>query len=375
MRKPAVLGLILLLLLPMQGAAKGEESPVGFGYIQTNQTNLREDVGGRILFKLDAGDSLYVTEQTTDGQGMLWYHVNTEVRDKPRSAWVQAKYVLAGDQLFHDVVQIAACETGMLALQSDGHVAGVADENVGTRVFEKQIARWDHVRQVACGFMTYLGLREDGSLRGFGNLAFEDWNAVRNVRLLAAERGNVAYVTEDGRCNMESYQTLQTIGAPLDWLHVKTLAAGNQFLVAVGDGGALSLIGLEQIHDEFLAAGEWTDLLAVDAGIRTEVLDGLEGRIVHDTLIALRRDGTVLVLPDGYAAETRDWTDLATVKAGWDCVLGLRNDGTVVAAGEDAAIVSGVQSWRDIVAVEGSKGYCVGLHSDGTLVFAGAYVY
>lgn len=56
-------------------------------------------------------------------------------------------------------------------------------------------------------------------------------------------------------------------------------------------------------------------------------------------------------------------------------MLGLRADGTAIAAGQDAELSRQVAAWRDITAIGASNRYCVGVKRDGTLVFAGTYEY
>ena len=215
---------ILLTMLCLPSAMA--ETPPGFGYINANRINVRKSIGGSIVTQLDDGDAVYIVKQQQDGKGRLWYLVNTEYgNDRAITVWVQARYVTAGSKLFNHIVQLAAGENGLLALQSDGMVTGVADENTGTRVFRNTIAQWKNVRQVACGFMTYLALCEDGSLRGFGNNAYEDWNSIRNVRLLDAKGSNIAFVTQAGVCNQQNYTPCDVLGEPLDWQRTTQIIA------------------------------------------------------------------------------------------------------------------------------------------------------
>ena len=60
-----------------------------------------------------------------------------------------------------------------------------------------------------------------------------------------------------------------------------------------------------------------------------------------------------------------------TVSAGCVHTVGLKADGTVVAAGDDIEWQSGISEWKDIVAVYAGCDYTVGLKSDGTVVATG----
>ena len=59
------------------------------------------------------------------------------------------------------------------------------------------------------------------------------------------------------------------------------------------------------------------------------------------------------------------------VSAGSYHTVGLKSDGTVVAAGENDYGQCDVQDWTDIVTVSASSYHTVGLKSDGTVVAAG----
>lgn len=59
------------------------------------------------------------------------------------------------------------------------------------------------------------------------------------------------------------------------------------------------------------------------------------------------------------------------ISAGFDHTVGLRSDGTVVAAGPRCSKACDVMSWRNIIAIAAGKYHTVGLKSDGTLVAVG----
>src|SRR3989338_1962037 len=59
------------------------------------------------------------------------------------------------------------------------------------------------------------------------------------------------------------------------------------------------------------------------------------------------------------------------VAAGDDYILGLKNDGTVVAIGNNDFGQCDVSDWSDIVEVAAWNNFTVGLKSDGTVVAVG----
>ena len=65
------------------------------------------------------------------------------------------------------------------------------------------------------------------------------------------------------------------------------------------------------------------------------------------------------------------WNRIAYASASGKHVVGLKDDGTVVAAGDNSCGQCDVGDWTDIVMVAASNTYTLGLKSDGSLVAAG----
>jgi len=70
--------------------------------------------------------------------------------------------------------------------------------------------------------------------------------------------------------------------------------------------------------------------------------------------------------------DVSDWRDIIAISSGTGHVVGLKADGTVVAAGWNTHGQRIVSNWFDIIAVSAGDGHTVGLKSDGTVVVAGA---
>ncbi len=89
--------------------------------------------------------------------------------------------------------------------------------------------------------------------------------------------------------------------------------------------------------------------------------------------IGLRSDGTVVAAGWNKTGQCNvsDWQDIVAVCAGYSHTVGLRSDSTVVAVGRNDYGQCDVSDWRDIVAVCVGYSHTVGLRSDGTVVAAG----
>ena len=94
-----------------------------------------------------------------------------------------------------------------------------------------------------------------------------------------------------------------------------------------------------------------------------------------NSTVGLKSDGTVVAAGKyKYGHDLCDvsrWRDIVSVSAGSEHTVGLRSDGTVVAGGSNEYGQCDVSGWTDIVAVSAGGWHTVGLRSDGTVLAAG----
>ena len=66
-----------------------------------------------------------------------------------------------------------------------------------------------------------------------------------------------------------------------------------------------------------------------------------------------------------------EWRDVTQLALGDDFLIGLRKDGTVVAAGENDTVCNGVTGWQDIIQIAAVSEAAAGLTAAGTVVRCG----
>ena len=93
----------------------------------------------------------------------------------------------------------------------------------------------------------------------------------------------------------------------------------------------------------------------------------------HHT-VGLRSDGTVVAAGDNDEGQcdVSGWMDIVAVSAGQWYSVGLKSDGTVVAVGWNLYGQCDVEDWTDIVAICAGDDHTVALKSDGTVVAVGS---
>lgn len=90
--------------------------------------------------------------------------------------------------------------------------------------------------------------------------------------------------------------------------------------------------------------------------------------------VGMIRNGKVYLAGDDYyswKSELDTWSDIISISVKGNFVVGLKENGTVVMAGEVPDYYVGTKTWDDIIAVSTGQQYIIGLRSDGTLVAQG----
>lgn len=92
--------------------------------------------------------------------------------------------------------------------------------------------------------------------------------------------------------------------------------------------------------------------------------------------VGLREDGTAIAIGDNAdgQCDIESWNDLIAIDTAGRHTVGLKSDGTVVAVGRQDFGKCNVSDWTDIVAIVADIP-TVGLKSDGTVVATGSNVY
>ena len=376
--------ILLIALLPLCGLAHQR----GFGEYAMDQVNVRRSPGGDILFKKQRGEELFILSWREE-KGHTWYQVNTydERRVKPVTGWVRGDMVLGPEQLFSDVVQVAADFNSMIALKKDGTAVMGGERHKNPHLMRGALpASWQGVKKVAAGFLTVYGLREDGSLYQWGlrgpnnglpgvldaqgnNVRFADIDAFYDTFLGLMENGALYSISES--------QHVRQVMPPGSG--ITGFSAGSNFYddaLFLQDG---KLTSMSIFYESYLTQEQrqtlsgWQDIVKVEAGIRSPFREGGAWKEKAEPIVAgIRRDGGVIALNPTMNQEVSSWQEIRDIAAGDGFIVGLSKDGRVMAAGERKGLVAGdLAAWTDIVNIACGETFCVGLTRDGQVLFAG----
>ncbi len=158
-----------------------------------------------------------------------------------------------------------------------------------------------------------------------------------------------------------------------NWTNIIAISTGWQHTVGLDAAGNIYITGYnseEQLRQIAENREQWENIVAISAGGGSRRAGPVYER---GHTVALRQDGTVLAVGDNGFGQCNvdNWTDIVAISAGDFHTVGLKSDGTVVTTLTNVESFNEISEWKDIVAVSAGYGFTLGLKSDGTVVGAG----
>ena len=251
---------------------------------------------------------------------------------------------------WRNIIAIAAGARHTVGLKADGTVVAVGDNVHG----ECNVSEWSDICAIrACSFYTF-GIKADGTVVALGDnrtgqLDVQSW---RDIRDIAATRETAStYYSEH---YAHTCRNAFSIGLRSDG---STLTAGKSTQTNTYQPGHTGgKEGQEPTWPDFSGAGKWQGITKAVAG--------------DQHVLGLKEDGTVLAAGDNTdgQCEVSDWADVADIAAGYSHSVGVTDAGNVLATGSLKAPLS---AWKDAATVAVGKEHAVGLKKDGSVVAAG----
>ncbi|MGN0773314.1 MAG: hypothetical protein ACI4MP_05925 [Candidatus Ventricola sp.] len=352
--------LLLALLAACAVPACGE---IGFAEVNRSGVNFRKAPGGAYISRLDAPQSVYVFEEkTVDGQ--LWCHVYTFIGKDSRDGWIRGDMLRFLSEEFAGVVSVQAGDHYVAGLRGDGTVAIMGDDMPHLPCID-EVRIWSTIAQVTSSTCSVYALDTNGKLLTVGR------NSMYGTGAVAKLCGNEPILLDaDGRIMPENWR----------WAEEGVFPDAEEGLEALGDARCVKALGCERAlfgaltaDGRLLCVGEMKDLQPA-----FDHAPYADADVYWDAIVALRRDGRVDAAgrSSTWNAGQRDvsgWTDVVKVAAGAQHLLGLRADGTVYYAGDDAAHARQVAQWTNVTDIDAGNGYSIALMADGSVAMAGAY--
>lgn len=262
------------------------------------------------------------------------------------------------------------------AILSDGTVLCSTNSSV---LNQSHFSEWSNIDSISVMGSLGIGLKTDGTVVTAGEISgyiinTEDWTDIIKV---SAGDLYIAALTNDGQVLTQGHNGdgQRDVNS---WSDIVDMATGWRHTVGIDSKGNVYIAGLQaesQLAEIAQEQDQWNDVIAIAAG-------GGAPRAGGAFTVGLRNDGTAVAVGDNSFGQCNvdDWTGLIAISAGQFHTVGLREDGTVLTTQtgeydhEDIPIYEEVSSWTDIVAVAAGYGTTLGLKGDGTIVSAGYYL-
>ena len=208
------------------------------------------------------------------------------------------------------------------------------------------------------------------------SLSAKEIDTWRDIKTVVAAGSRVLGLHKDGTVVMADYMNKDKPEAGVkNWHDVCQIATGRMYSFGLTTAGKVYSTGRIKF-----AVQTWEDIVAIDTSVGYEDPESPPRNVLKAKyqyrVAGLRSDGRVLlsaVSGDVYGVqrEIQKWRNIVAISCGASHMVGLKADGTVVAAGYHADGRCDVGEWTDIVAVYAGDAHTVGLKTDGTLVAVG----
>ena len=140
------------------------------------------------------------------------------------------------------------------------------------------------------------------------------------------------------------------------WTNIKEIAGGENYLIGITNDGNLCTAGIKVSN-----SNEQITALCASG----------------NNILGITEDGTVKVLSSEERAvkkgmmQVENWTNVKQIVMGSNHTVGLSEDGTVWATGDNHNGQCNVEDWTNVVYIIAGKNCTLGMTADGDLLVAG----
>ena len=293
-----------------------------------------------------------------------------------------------------NIIAISAGYEHTVGLRADGTVVATGNNYYwnGERVGHLDVESWTNIIAISTGPAHTVGLRADGTVVAVGD-NYDWWYGERLGRLDVESWTDIVAISAGTHTvGLKSDGTVITAG--VDWYHMHNVEGWTDIIAIstdIGLDGHPLTFGLRS--NGSVVNSRWTE----DNYDFDDIFAGFSSGIIAISssedgfLVGLRNDGTVITNGFGWdhrQSDVESWTEIVAISAGLSHTVGLKADGTVVAVGDNSAGQLNVGFWTNIVTVAAGHfysfddererhihGFTVGLRTDGTVVAAGDMSY
>ena len=230
---------------------------------------------------------------------------------------------------------------------------------------EPVLDSWTDIVAVSAGSWHTVGLKSDGTVVSAGSKDEDSSNVMGWTDIVAVSAG------WDHTVGLKADGTAVSVGPDLNECGV---ADWQDIRLPLGERKELGKTENKKTEDKKPESAELS--LSIDNALLNETTLST----YRTNTVGLRSDGTVVAAGSNEDGEcdVSDWRDIIAVSTGNGCIFGLKANGTVIAVGNNLDEQCEVSNWTNIVAVSAGQWHTVGLRADGTVIttkYTGEYNY
>lgn len=247
------------------------------------------------------------------------------------------------------IMGIAAGWSHTVALYDDGTAAAIGDNGEGAC----EVSSWREIMAISAGNGRTTGLKRDGTVVTTDRKLLEQVQQWRDVTAISEGLSHIVGLRRDGTVVMAGTSSGKKAEVA-QWRDIRAIAAGGTFTLGLDKSGKILAAG-KGPGVKMLAGNRW-NVQAIAAG--------------YEHSAALTKDGRVLIINgSGSAAEMGRAN--GAVGAGYGYTAVLKENGNVLVTGKGTIKSGAVKQWKDLEMICAGYHHLVGLKKDGTLVAAG----
>lgn len=261
-----------------------------------------------------------------------------------------------GEVRFSGGVSLVAGENLMAAICFDSTVTAIGNQNFD----QEAVTGWYDIESIASNNNEIAGLKKDGTVVLTGDdIDVSDWSSIVEI---AYGNAFVAGLKEDGTVRISEISWASNVFGSdevFDGEKMQSIAAGGEIIAGVTEDKTVKLVSTE--GDRSSVVSDWTDIISVSVG--------------SSVIVGLRENGTAVAASISESGteeyDLDDWDDLTSVAVGENHIVGLKSDGTVLCTGKNGYGECNTQEWKDVAEIAAGRNCTAGIKKDGTLLFAG----
>lgn len=262
---------------------------------------------------------------------------------------------------------------------------GYGESNEQLKECRNMLVRQNYGHTISAGIRYSIAINNENEIIVWGDISTQNKNFLESLNDVVSISGFgnvVAGLKEDGTVAVSADSSVdKDIERAGSWENIVSIKTGDQYIVGLDEDG--NIYGAGANRDNQWDFTNWGKIISFDTAWRRTVgVD--ENNVIHITGYGSDRHLREIEKANRVAENTTDeeiakkaWNNVVAVATGGGYkeerghTVGLKNDGTVVAVGDNENNQCEVGNWENVIKIATGDHHTVGLTSNGHVFYAG----